>query len=1340
MKPEELVKETDNGVRVHQFSGLKLDADAISFSVTDSILAGKYIDSSGTSAGTTTELTVDTSVNASKIAGIYNLHAGETVSNGKLTISGVTLGDEKHAVNLYGGYSETGLVKGNQVTINSSTVSGTVYGGYNGIGGVYQNHVTINSGTVPGMVYGGRSETGLADNNTVTISGGTVSSRVYGGYSGAHSASNNKVTISGGTVSGRVYGGYSFGDEIGNTVIISGGTVTSTVYGGYGKTGAVSNNKVTISGGTVTGTVYAGYAQIGEASDNTVTIQGNENSKINLSQADLRGKNDGAEGSGNTLVFDNWGGTIQSIKNFDAITVKNLVVNNDGGLVIVDSADSDLSTLTDFSGSITLSDSLDKAAGDTIDIIKGVTNESFLNAGNTFAANLTDSVVETDNGVRVHTFGDAAATKDSLSVTVKDSILAGTYIDSDGNSAGTTTALTVTSSVNASEIAGIYSLNGGAAGGTLTIKGVSLGSETNTIEFYGGYSNSAMGSMTESTVTIEGEADVIGTVYGGSAESSAVKNAVIMNNSWVSGEVYGGYSAGSAASNTVTISGGAVAGNAVGGYGESGASNNAVIITGGGTVVGDALGGYSKSGTAEENHVTISGGTVHGHVLGGYGKKGASNNEVAITGGAVNGDVYAGYADEGTVTKNTLTIQGNKGGQMDLSQANLYGKNDSAEGSGNTLTFDGWGGKVGSIKNFDAITIKNLVVNNDGGLVIVDSEDSDLSTLTDFNGSITLSENLDKAAGDTIDIIKGVTNESFLNAGNTFAANLTNSVVETDNGVRVHTFGDAAATKDGVSVTVKDSILAGVYTEGGKTYGTGELVIGEDFTTKANITAGAYGADTANADGGSVLVTGTVSGYLYGGFSEEGTASNNTITLKEGADVSAAHLIGGCSGSEDAEASAGIAAASVRSGGNALVLDGWTGSVERISDFDTLSILNQTWNTGGTILTITHAEENDLANTTLELGTMSFAGGAALEKGDAMTILTAANGVNLGLTADSISDKGFTAGIAAVGEGVLSVDENGNIRYELTEIKANSQIQLAADNRAVGAAFLNQGGDLAAEALSANANNVEGTDTFGAVSGTYSKYAVNDDLKVNGWNMLAGVNQTKEMGAGWLIYGAFYENGTANYRTYNQFEGETFRGDGSLNYTGGGLAVRYEREDGWHGEATLRGGVLKSSMSDAFRDGAGKSYGYSSDSDYYGFHVGIGKTKQLSDTRALDLYGAYFHTYAEGDSVTVANDTLDFDSIHSDRLRLGARLTGQKNETWSWYGGLAWEYEFSGDADMTANAWRMPEASLQGSTFLTELGLQYRPQESPWSVSLNVKGYLGEREGGSASVQVGYAF
>lgn len=36
--------------------------------------------------------------------------------------------------------------------------------------------------------------------------------------------------------------------------------------------------------------------------------------------------------------------------------------------------------------------------------------------------------------------------------------------------------------------------------------------------------------------------------------------------------------------------------------------------------------------------------------------------------------------------------------------------------------------------------------------------------------------------------------------------------------------------------------------------------------------------------------------------------------------------------------------------------------------------------------------------------------------------------------------------------------------------------------------------------------------------------------------------------------GVFYENGSGNYRTYNEFNNEFFRGDGSLVYNGGGIA------------------------------------------------------------------------------------------------------------------------------------------------------------------------------------------
>ena len=38
--------------------------------------------------------------------------------------------------------------------------------------------------------------------------------------------------------------------------------------------------------------------------------------------------------------------------------------------------------------------------------------------------------------------------------------------------------------------------------------------------------------------------------------------------------------------------------------------------------------------------------------------------------------------------------------------------------------------------------------------------------------------------------------------------------------------------------------------------------------------------------------------------------------------------------------------------------------------------------------------------------------------------------------------------------------------------------------------------------------------------------------------------------------------GSGNYRTYNEFNNEFFRGDGSMVYNGGGIAARYENKNG----------------------------------------------------------------------------------------------------------------------------------------------------------------------------------
>ena len=361
-----------------------------------------------------------------------------------------------------------------------------------------------------------------------------------------------------------------------------------------------------------------------------------------------------------------------------------------------------------------------------------------------------------------------------------------------------------------------------------------------------------------------------------------------------------------------------------------------------------------------------------------------------------------------------------------------------------------------------------------------------------------------------------------------------------------------------------------------------------------------------------------------------------------------------------------------------------------------------------------------------------------------MTFIASENNVNLGITKNNLKvDSNFLAGVTINGDGNFTVDANSNVIYTVQEVKTNKQIDLVAENRAVAAAFVNQGTDLISDSLDTLSRDGNyGVKTFAAVHGNRSKYDVNSDLKINGWSTIVGVGNAAEFADGnEFSWGVFYENGSGNYRTYNEFNNEFFRGDGSLVYNGGGIAARYENASGVYTEGSLRAGMLKSEMDNALRDGSGNYYGYDSESAYYGAHIGVGKIISLSESSDLDVYGKFFHTYTEGDSFTVAKDKFEFDSITSDRLRIGARVTTNKANAFSTYYGLAYEYEFNGDADMRAQNLKAPTQSLQGSSYMAEVGFNYQPTpDSPWSFDLNMRGYAGEREGASFNVQATYTF
>ena len=586
----------------------------------------------------------------------------------------------------------------------------------------------------------------------------------------------------------------------------------------------------------------------------------------------------------------------------------------------------------------------------------------------------------------------------------------------------------------------------------------------------------------------------------------------------------------------------------------------------------------------------------------------------------------------------------------------------------------------------------------------------------------------------------------------------------TDLAVYASVYGNHSQNSDANynDVTINHSEILTVYGGFGLNANNNDVTL-NNGSSAAYVVGGYSDSEKGETNGNTVIINKSTVKNVYGGYSYCGSANNNIVIIDNSVvdNYFSSAIIGGyvprgksaTGNTVKIIGKSNIENARIYGGrsdidnidvitGNTLTLDGWSGLTKSVKNFNDINFDNINWQNGGTVLTITEGADNDLANTEIYLN--SIAGGSKIAVGDTMTLIESTNSVNLGIDKNKITvNNNFFAGVAAQGTGTATVKDDGSVAFTVDALKANSQIDLVAENRAVAAAFVNQGTDLISDSLDTISRDSNyGVKTFAAVHGNRSKYDVNSDIKINGWSTIVGVGNADKFDNGSeFSWGVFYENGSGNYRTFNEFNNEFFRGDGSLVYNGGGIAARYTNKNGVYTEGSLRAGMLKSDMDNALRDGAGNFYGYESESAYYGAHIGIGKIISLSESSDLDVYGKFFHTYTEGDSFKVAGDEFEFDSINSDRLRIGARITSNKENKFSTYYGLAYEYEFNGDADMTAQGLKAPTQSLQGSSVMAEVGFNYQPTPtSPWSFDLNMRGYTGERQGGSFNVQATYTF
>ena len=727
-----------------------------------------------------------------------------------------------------------------------------------------------------------------------------------------------------------------------------------------------------------------------------------------------------------------------------------------------------------------------------------------------------------------------------------------------------------------------------------------------------------------------------------------------------------------------------------GAYLENGrAESNSVLVRGTGNVEAFVYGAWVNTGTADNNKVILDGGIVGDEMdqTGGeiYGARvvdgSARNNIIVIKSGSVFADSVGAWVTSGYATNNIAIIND---GLSNCVQGAFVEKGTAetnvAVMNGGEVHLGIRGGYSHTASNNNMVLVNDGYIGNSGGVSLVK----------------------DGAIGGFVDLSTGgIAN---YNSISVIGGTISNTGV----------YGGYIIESDAYDTNITDN--------GAKTIGNSVSISGGEID--GNVYGGCIQGGGTVKDNSIAISGGTVEGDVYGGYvTSKGTISNNVITLSGTANVSQANLYGGYIKDADGTVS-----------GNKLIINGWSGAVNSLNKFDNMDFENIGKET---VVKVNDLENTNVTNTVLNVKSVNR--DEKIQIGDEIKITL--EGLEAEDFADvKISDNGILQGVATAIQGDLQVNKNA-VSVDVTGIAAHSQTAITTESRAAAAAFVNQGAAVVADSISSLQNADAGISTFATVSGNNSKYDTGSYVDINGWNSIIGVANTKEINAGKFSYGAFFENGSGNYNTYNDFNGTSFRGDGNAVYNGGGLLMRYEDAGGVYTEASLRAGTAKNEVSNVLSDGSGNLYGYKTENAYYGAHIGIGKIFKLDNDRAWDVYGKYFHTHHEGDSVTVVGDVFDFDSVDSDKLRIGARFSEQQSDKLSSYYGLAWEYEFSGDAGGTAAEHAMYTPSLEGSTVIGEIGFRYTPgKESPWYFDANVKGYVGMQEGISGSVQAVYSF
>ena len=401
-----------------------------------------------------------------------------------------------------------------------------------------------------------------------------------------------------------------------------------------------------------------------------------------------------------------------------------------------------------------------------------------------------------------------------------------------------------------------------------------------------------------------------------------------------------------------------------------------------------------------------------------------------------------------------------------------------------------------------------------------------------------------------------------------------------------------------------------------------------------------------------------------------------------------------------------------------------------------LTFGNVEWKDSGALLA--RPANITFAGAAVDTSNIRFTNIQSLEADRQMTLVS-----DFGNTVGTITGTQYRVGAGLIGEGAASL--SGSDLVFTTTTAAESLIPTDATHETVmameaGTAVVDTGRefvDNAIEGLGLISNMApDGTATFAAMGGGANRYKTGSHVDTHTWNAVVAVGHKQELKKGDLEWGVFAEYGRGNYTLHDDANG---RGDGNTHYAGGGLLAKWTNKHDVYTEASVRMGRVSDSASNMLWNGA-VGYGYDVHANYYGGHVGLGKIYKVKGNKDLDVYGKFFYTKRNGVSFDAGGNHYELDSVNSSLLRIGARY-GSNDRKWNWYGGLAYEYEFSGQSKGTVDGLPIRSASIKGGSVRGEIGVRMEASKTnPWKVDVGVYGYGGKHRGFGGNVSVAYMF